>query len=284
MGSKRFAFIGAGAMTSAIVAGMHRQGAPLRDVLLIDPSSEARAAAQTRFPEIAASPSVSSSEAYLESCDVIVVAVKPQCAEAAIHPLRDHLQRRARGCLIVSVMAGITLAQLEGMLHATPNRCPPRLVRVMPNTCLLGGHGASGYVLGSGATADDQACVVAMFGGALGYCVSVANEGQLNAVTGLSGSGPAFVATFIEALADGGVQCGLPRHVANQLALHTVIGTAKMLADTPELTTLKIKEMVCSPAGTTIAGVMELENRGLRAAAANAVAAAARRAEALSKL
>src|SRR5438067_11456149 len=171
--------------------------------------------------------------------------------------------------LVVSIAAGITLRQLRAGLGAS---C--RLVRVMPNTPCLVGASAAGYAPAETATAEDIALVDRLLN-AVGRAFRV-SESLLDAVTGLSGSGPAFVAVMIEALADGGVRMGLPRDIALTLAAQTVMGTARMILEA-DLHPAKLKDMVSSPGGTTIAGLHALERGGLRAALMDAVEAATHR-------
>jgi pyrroline-5-carboxylate reductase len=171
--------------------------------------------------------------------------------------------------LVVSIAAGISLESLERGLGAGR-----RLVRVMPNTPALLGEGASGYSLGAHALASDEdvvrSCLLAV-----GRAYRVP-ESLLDAVTGLSGSGPAFVYVMIEALSDGGVRVGLPRDIATALAAQTVLGAARMVLETKEHPGV-LKDQVTSPGGTTIAGLHALERGGFRAALIDAVEAATRR-------
>ncbi|KAF6257911.1 pyrroline-5-carboxylate reductase [Scenedesmus sp. NREL 46B-D3] len=155
-----------------------------------------------------------------------------------------------------------------------------RVCRVMPNTPCLVGETAAAMCLGGKATSEDAEIVVALFS-AVGKIYQL-DEKLLSAVTGLSGSGPAYIYMLIEALADGGVRAGLPRDVAQGLAAQTVYGSAKMVLETGRHPGA-LKDMVTSPGGTTIAGVHELEKSGFRAACINAVVAAAQRANELSK-
>jgi pyrroline-5-carboxylate reductase len=155
-----------------------------------------------------------------------------------------------------------------------------RVIRAMPNTPALVGMGAAAYCLGSTATRDDAATAARLLG-AVGLAVEVP-ERLMDAVTGLSGSGPAYVYLVIEALADGGVRSGLPRADALKLAAQTVLGAASMVMETGEHPAV-LKDMVTSPGGTTIAGLAELERHGLRAALIDAVTAATRRAAELGK-
>jgi pyrroline-5-carboxylate reductase len=177
--------------------------------------------------------------------------------------------------LIISIAAGITLQALAEGLGATV-----RLVRVMPNTPCLVGASATGYSPGTTATPEDVEVVGKLFG-AVGKAFRV-SEPLLDAVTGLSGSGPAYVYTLIEAMADGGVRCGLPRDVSLALAAQTVLGAAKMILETGQHPAI-LKDAVTSPGGTTIAGLQVLERAAFRAAAIDAVEAAAKRAQELGK-
>ncbi len=208
----------------------------------------------------------------MEASDVLILAVKPQSMNGLLSDIRPMINARH---LIVSVAAGITLRQLGECLG--PDR---RLVRVIPNTPCLVGASAAGYAPGEKATTDDIALVDRLVN-AVGRAFRLP-ETSLDAVTGLSGSGPAFVYVMIEALSDGGVRMGLPRDVATALAAQTVFGAAKMVLDSGTHTGL-LKDMVASPGGTTIAGLHALERGGLRAALMDAVEAATRRATELSR-
>jgi pyrroline-5-carboxylate reductase len=172
--------------------------------------------------------------------------------------------------LVVSIAAGITLRQLAEGLGSEQ-----RLVRVMPNTPCLLGASASGFSPGEAATAEDAALVQRLLD-AVGRAFRLP-EHLLDAVTGLSGSGPAFVYVMIEALSDGGVRVGLPRDVATALAAQTVLGAARMVLETGTHPGA-LKDMVASPGGTTIAGLHALERGGVRGALMDAVEAATLRA------
>jgi pyrroline-5-carboxylate reductase len=178
--------------------------------------------------------------------------------------------------LVVSVAAGVTIASIVERLGPAA-----RVVRVMPNTPALIGQGASAYALGPGVGPEDDA-VVGAFLTSVGVAVRVA-ESALDAVTGLSGSGPAFVYLMIEALSDGGVRAGLPRDVATLLAAQTVAGAAQMVRETG-LHPGVLKDQVASPGGTTIIGLHALERGGVRGAIIDAVEAATKRSAELAAL
>ncbi len=213
---------------------------------------------------------VSDATNTLDACEVIVVAVKPQQMTAALASggfIDDDK-------LVVSIAAGVPLSALElSLAHG-------RLVRVMPNTPALVGQGASAFSLGRGTTDADGQLIERLFA-AVGKAVRV-DEKLLDAVTGLSGSGPAFVYLIIEALSDGGTLAGLPRDVATALAAQTVKGAAEMVLATGEHPGI-LKDRVASPGGTTIAGLAVLEDAGLRGILVRAVEAAARRATELGQ-
>lgn len=182
--------------------------------------------------------------------DAIIICVKPNCVNDACKDIMKYHKSQGNPPLIISIAAGITLSTLESLL---PNR---RIVRVMPNTPCLVGQAACGFSLGKHATNDDRELVSKLFN-SVGLALEVA-EPLLDAVTGLSGSGPAYVFQFIEALSDGGVRAGLPRHLATQLAAQTVKGAAEMVLSTGKHPGV-LKDGVTSPGGTTIAGVEALE-------------------------
>lgn len=262
-GRPRWGFIGSGKMATALIRGMIRAGTADPTAILASDPVEAARAALARESGIQVTPS---NREVAEASDVLVLAVKPQSMTQVLGELRPALQPRH---LIISIAAGVsqaTLAHLVGPGH--------RIVRVMPNTPALLGDGASGYCLGPGCTANDETLVGSCLN-AVGRAFRVP-ETLLDAVTGLSGSGPAFVYVIIEALSDGGVRMGLPRDVATALAAQTVLGAARMVLETGEHPGV-LKDQVTSPGGTTIAGLHALERGGLRAALIDAVEAATRR-------
>jgi pyrroline-5-carboxylate reductase len=268
-GVPRIGFLGAGKMATALARGWLAAGLVTPDRLLAsDPLAEAREA----FHRDTGVPALEDSLAVVARSDLVVLAVKPQNVAAVLTEVRSALT--GRHCL-VSIAAGVTLRQLAEQVGPG---C--RLVRVMPNTPCLVGASASAYAPAETATAAD-ACLVEKLLSAVGRAVRLP-EKLLDAVTGLSGSGPAFVYVMIEALSDGGVRMGLPRDVATLLAAQTVLGSARMVLETG-LHTGMLKDMVASPGGTTIAGLHALERGGLRGAIMDAVEAATRRAAELGK-
>lgn len=201
--------------------------------------------------------------------DAVLVAVKPKDVAAVLSEIG------AADCrpLIISVAAGKTLAELDAMLGGTEEKASGfRIIRAMPNTPAAVGAGMTAICRGPSATEQDAEMSLEVFK-SVGRAVEVP-ESLMDAVTGLSGSGPAFVYMFIEALADGGVAVGLPRQKAVELAAQTVLGSARMVLETGNAPG-ELKDAVCSPGGTTITGVRELEASAFRSAAIEAVIAAA---------
>ncbi len=201
--------------------------------------------------------------------EVVLLAVKPQSLDEVV----DGLAPTLAGRLVISIAAGVPLQRIADRL---PDRV--RLIRVMPNAPAQVRAGMSALAIGPGVTEEDQQLARALFE-AVGRVV-VVEEGLMQAVTGLSGSGPAYAFLIIEALADGGVKMGLPRGVAELLAAQTMVGAATMLLETGEHPG-RLKDRVASPGGTTIAGLHQLEKGGLRATLMAAVEAATKRSEEL---
>ncbi len=261
-------FIGAGQMARALAQGFVNAGLLAdRQIVAADPFPAARDEFQRLLP---GSKVATDNVEVARQSDVVFLAVKPQQVQSAMTELRGALSAKQ---LIVSIVTGTRLAaHVEGL-----GDC--RLVRVMPNTPCLVGQSASAFCLGPNATASDRELISKLLS-AVGLAIEV-EEKLLDAVTGLSGSGPAFIYVLIEALADGGVRLGLPRDVALRLAAQTVKGAAEMVLKTGEHPGV-LKDRVASPGGTTIAGLHVLENHGVRGALISAVEAAARRATELA--
>jgi pyrroline-5-carboxylate reductase len=208
--------------------------------------------------------------ALVRGVDVVVLSVKPQAMDKILDPLAQALTREQ---LVISVAAGVPLGAMEARLPQGT-----RVIRAMPNTPATALAGATAIAAGAHATAEDLRVAEAFFA-AVGKVVTL-DEGLLDAVTGLSGSGPAYVMLIIEALADGGVKVGLHRDTALMLAAQTVYGSAKLLLDTGEHPG-RLKDMVTSPGGTAIAGLHTLESGALRKTLIDAVEVASQRAETL---
>lgn len=265
----RIGFIGAGQMAEALALGfVNKASVPASNVY-------ATALRQKRKDDFAAwgANACDSNAELVSKCDVIFVAVKPQYVSTVLKEVRSSLTKDK---LVVSVAAGVTIATLEAAAGSNT-----RIIRVMPNTPCLVGETAAAMCLNAKADDKDAAVVQALFD-AVGTIYRV-EEKLMSAVTGVSGSGPAYIFVMIEALSDGGVKAGLPRDIATRLAAQTVKGAAAMVLETGEHPGV-LKDRVTSPAGTTIAGVHELEKAGVRNAFINAVNSAAARADELAKM
>jgi pyrroline-5-carboxylate reductase len=254
-------FLGAGKMATALAKGfVQAKLVNASQVLASDPVESARAA----FAQEVGAKATASNLEVVKSGSVLVLAVKPDQTAGVLAEIRDAFGEKH---LLISIAAGVTLPALEAGLGNGA-----RVVRVMPNTPALIGASATAYALGKNATAEDGLLAHKFFS-AVGIAFQL-KESLLDAVTGLSGSGPAYVYLIIEALSDGGVAAGLPRDVATKLAAQTVLGSAKMALTTGQHPGA-LKDMVASPGGTTIEGLHELEKAGVRGALMNAVRAAA---------
>jgi pyrroline-5-carboxylate reductase len=254
----RIGFIGGGNMAEAIIKGLLSGGVPIASLAVAEPS-QARAALLTERYGIRI---CTDNAALCQASDTVILAVKPQMCGAALKGISDAFPDAK---LVISVMAGIKSSAVEAMLGSGT-----RVVRVMPNTPALVLAGASALARGAFATDEDLALTRKIFD--LVGTTCLVEEKLLDAVTGLSGSGPAYVLTFIEAMSDAGVKHGLSREVATALAAQTVYGTAKLLLETHEHPAV-LRGNVTSPGGTTIAGMHSLERDGFRAATMNAVEA-----------
>jgi len=262
-------FLGAGRMATALAKGFVRAGlVTAKQIIATDPSASACAA----FAKEVGAKTTAYNPDAAKFAEVLVLAVKPDQVSPALAEIRDHFTERH---LLISIAAGVTLARLESGLGAAA-----RLVRVMPNTPALVGASATAFALGKSALPEDAALAQKLFS-AVGLAFQL-KESHLDAVTGLSGSGPAYVYLFIEGLSDGGVAAGLPRDVATQLAAQTVLGGARMVLETGQHPGA-LKDMVTSPGGTTIEGLHELEKGKLRATLISAVRAATEKSKKLGQ-
>jgi pyrroline-5-carboxylate reductase len=267
---QRIGLIGAGQMATALVRGFIKAGLTAPDRLL---AADVDEAARERFTQATAVPTTADNAMVTNRSELIFLAVKPQQMAGVAAGLRG---KTGPGQLLVSIAAGIRLASL-----ATWFGPGLRIIRVMPNTPCLVGQGVCAYSLGEGATTEDGALVGRLLG-SLGSAWQV-EEKLLDAITGLAGSGPAFVYVMVEALSDAGVRMGLPRNMATAMAAGTVRGAAEMVLATAEHPAV-LKDRVASPGGTTIAGLQAIEAGGVRAALMAAVEAATRRSVELGRI
>ena len=261
--------IGAGKIGSAIARGVIGAGLTAKENVMASDVSEALR--QAAGDELGIK--VSADNATLcDFADIVILAVKPQIVDSVAREIAKKLGAKK---LLVSVAAGVPLARIEAGLAQGA-----RVVRVMPNIACVVGAGAAGYAGGAHATAADLEKVGAILN-SFGVGMAV-EEKYLDAVTGLSGSGPAYVYLFMEALADGGVQVGLARDVALKLAVQTVYGAAKMALEGNKHLG-ELKDEVTSPGGTTIAGLYAMEQKGFHGTVMDAVVSATRRSQELGK-
>lgn len=259
-------FIGGGAMGEALISGVLAAGVSAARVKVAEPDPGRRKHLEQKL-EVA---TVSAADDLLPAADAIVLAVKPGMIASVLDALGGPAESALARPLWISIAAGVTLAALESGLPAGA-----RVVRAMPNTPALIGRGATAYLANGSADDDDRRRARALFE-AVGTAWEAPQEALLDAVTGLSGSGPAYVFVLLEALSDAGVRMGLPRDAATQLATQTVVGAACLAQETGRHPA-SLKDQVTSPGGTTIAGVERLEAAGFRAAIHEAVAAATQR-------
>jgi pyrroline-5-carboxylate reductase len=264
MNTRTLGFLGAGNMAGALIKGLLHAGAiaPSRVV-----ASDLKPERLKQLETTHGIRTTTDNHALVREVDVLVLAVKPQVVDKVLAAIGKDVKP---GTLVVSVAAGVPIAAIEARLpHGIA------VVRAMPNTPAIALAGATAIAGGPHATEDDLVLARALFE-PVGRVVTL-DESQLDAVTGLSGSGPAYVMVMIEALADGGVKVGLHRDVALLLAAQTVYGSAKLLLETGEHPG-RLKDMVTSPGGTAIAGLHTLESGGLRRTLIDAVESATRRA------
>jgi pyrroline-5-carboxylate reductase len=262
----KLGFIGVGNMGGAIIRGLVGGGRVAPGHLIYYDPDPSR---QTQMAGLGVEAALDNAEVM--HSPVVVLAVKPQILPAVLAGVKEFARPWH---LIISIAAGVPLKVLEETFPES------RVIRVMPNTPMLVSAGMAALAPGNRTTPDDLALGLELFQ-AVGQAV-VVEERLMDAVTGLSGSGPAFVAIFIEALADGGVKMGLPRLLAHTMAVQTVLGTAKLCLE-EDLHPAKLKDMVTSPGGTTIAGLHALESGGFRGLIMDAVSAAAARSKELGK-
>jgi pyrroline-5-carboxylate reductase len=269
LASRTIGFIGAGNMAEALIRGLVRGGHVAGDRVI------ASARRPERLDELRAAYGIGTTldnREVARRADIVVLSVKPQILHKVLREVGDQIRP---GTLAISIAAGVDTEAIEEALADTV-----RVVRAMPNVPATVGAGATGIAAGRRASADDLATARAIFD-AVGITVTL-DEIHLDAVTGLSASGPAYIFLILEALADAGVKVGLSRRDAQRLAAQTVMGSAKLLLDTDEHPG-RLKDMVTSPGGTAIAGLHTLEEGGLRTTLINAVETATKRARELGR-
>ncbi len=271
LSEKTIGFIGAGNMAETLFSGLIGSGLSTPDkIICSDVRSEWLQELQKRHGIT----TTTENNTVIQTAQIIIYAVKPQI-------MADVIRETAHGLdmskLIISIAAGVPLAAIESLVHKDL-----RLIRCMPNVCVAVKEGASAITAGQHARPEDIDMAMAIFR-SVGRCVYLKENYLLDAVTGLSGSGPGYIFMILDALADAGVKAGLPRAEATELSAQTVLGAAKMLLET-HVHPGQLKDMVTSPGGTTIAGLHALEKGGLRATLIDAVEAATLRSRELGEM
>jgi pyrroline-5-carboxylate reductase len=265
---KTIGFLGAGNMAEALIRGLLRGHCVPAQIIASTPRTERTDELRSRYGIDA----MTDNQALVDRADVVVLSVKPQIMRKVLDEIADRVRPDA---LLISIAAGIPVAAIEQRL-----RPGTRVIRTMPNTPALVDAAATAISAGGHATKDDLAIAKKIFD-AVGITVTL-DESQLDAVTGLSGSGPAYIFLILEALSDAGVKVGLSRRTAQLLAAQTVLGSAKLLIETNEHPG-RLKDMVTSPGGTAITGLHTLEHGGLRTTLIDAVEAATKRSHELGQ-
>ncbi len=263
-------FIGAGNMAEALIKGL------IGSKVLSKKDITASDISKTRESYISKKYGVKASKnnaSLTKDSQVVILSVKPSSIKEVVEEITSDLSAAK---ILISIAAGVTTSVISNALGKKG-----KIVRVMPNTPALVLEGASAIYFGKGITTKDKKLVEKIFR-AIGKSFTVEKEELMNGITALSGSGPAFVSLFIEALSDGGVKTGLPRDTALELAVQTVLGTAKLISE-ENIHPAKLKDMVSSPAGTTIEGLTELEVNGFRGNVISAIEAAEHRSRELSE-
>jgi pyrroline-5-carboxylate reductase len=269
MPAPTLAFLGAGNMAEALIRGLLQAKTASAEQLL---ATARRFERLDELRQLYGIRVLEDNEAAVREAQVVLLCTKPQALERLLLQIAPAIDRNK---LVISIAAGVPISAIERRLGAGA-----RIIRAMPNTPALVGAGACALARGEHATAEDLRIAAGIFQ-AVGTTTEV-EESLLDAVTGLSGSGPAYIFLVIEALSDAGVKVGLPRHTALKLAAQTVLGSAKLLIDT-NAHPGHLKDQVTSPGGTAIAGLHTLEAGGLRTTLINAVEAATRRARELGE-
>jgi pyrroline-5-carboxylate reductase len=269
MSSKKIGFIGAGNMAGAMVGGIVKSGfLPAENIYISNPHIDKSEALSKLYNVNVCRSNLD----LIRNCNVIVLAVKPHIYGIVLDEIKDYLDKDT---LIVTIAAGITIKYVKNYF-----KNPVRVIRTMPNTPALIGEGISAIAYEEPVNEEDVNFVKGMFS-SFGL-VEVINESMIDAFSSVCGSSPAFIDMVIEAMADAAVLMGLPRASAYKMAAQSVKGTASMVIETGKHPGA-LKDMVCSPGGTTIEGVRVLENKGLRGAVIEALIAAGNKAKAMGE-
>jgi len=267
---RKIGFVGAGNMGEALIKGMLLSQSLGPQQLLASDKVSQRLNYLTETYKIKV---FKKNSEVVRRSDVIILAVKPQNLEEALKEMREGFSKDK---LLISILAGIPVGKLQGILKRGA-----RVIRAMPNAPALVQEGATAIFRGDQATEKDVQIARRIFD-SVGKTIILQDESLMDAVTGLSGSGPAYVFVILEALSDGGVAMGLSREVATNLAIQTIAGAAKLARESRKHPG-ELKDMITSPGGTTIVGLKKLEEGGLRASLMEAVEAATLRSKELSK-
>lgn len=269
---RRIGIIGAGNLGGALAAGLLRSELADRETLCLADASEERLAQLAA--ELGGPRTTTDNRTAVESSDVVVLSVKPYVVAPVLEEVADLLQDGRR--LVISLAAAVPISRIE---DAIPGPCA--VVRAMPNIAMTVQASATGVCANSEASEEDVEVALAIFR-SVGVAERV-DEGQMHAVTALSGSGPAYVFTLLEGLAAGGVKMGLPAPAAYRLAAQTLLGGARLALESG-IHPGALRDQVTTPGGTTIAGLHEIESAGVRAALMSAVESAAERSIELAEL
>jgi pyrroline-5-carboxylate reductase len=272
--NKKLGFIGGGNMAEAMIKGLLSASfIEAKSIFVSEPSEQKRDALHAEYKiKVTAD-----NHELTKKCDILILAVKPQILKEVLHDIRTLV---GSDKLVISIAAGVPISIMDGVLRGDSNK-KFSVVRTMPNTPALVQEGVTAIAAGHYASVADIKIAHRIFE-AIGETVDV-EEGHMDAVTGLSGSGPAYIFMIIEALSDAGVKVGLSRDVANKLTVQTVLGAAKLVRESGKHPG-ELKDMVTSPAGTTISGLHSLEAGGLRTTLMNAVEASTERSKKLGQM
>jgi pyrroline-5-carboxylate reductase len=270
LNEKKIGMIGTGNMGNALIDGLIRSGAAqAKNIICSDASEMQLAPVREKYNVVTTTDNVE----VVKLSDIIIFAIKPQIMASVLKETADHLNMNK---LIISIAAGVPLAAIESLLNKDL-----RLIRVMPNVAVAVREGATAVAAGGHADQDDVKLAMAIFN-SVGKSIFIQENYLMDAITGLSGSGPAYIFMIVDALADAGVKVGLSRKDALFLASQTILGAAKLLLDT-NTHPGELKDLVTSPGGTAIAGLHTLEKGGLRTTLINAVEAATNRSKELGE-